>query len=63
MLTRLIFANVGVFTVIMTLRLLATFGVLDSGWVNGVFGLATSWNAEVLMHRPWSVITLSLIHI
>ena len=63
MLTRLIFANVGVFTVIMTLRLLTTFGALDSGWVNGVFGLATSWKADVLMYRPWSVITHMFVHV
>ena len=63
MLTRLIFANVGVFTVIMTLRLLTTFGALDGGWVNGVFGLATSWKADVLMYRPWSVITHMFVHV
>ena len=63
MLTRLIFTNVGVFTVIMTLRLLTTFGALDSGWLNGVFGLATSWKTDVLMHRPWSVFTHMFVHV
>ena len=63
MLTRLIFANVGVFTVIMTLRLLTTFGVLDIGWLNGVFGLAASWKADVLLCRPWSVITHMFVHV
>lgn len=63
MLTRLIFANVAVFTAIMTLRLLAKTGVLNASWVTGVFGLATSWDVEVLMHRPWSVITHMFVHV
>ena len=49
MLTRLIFANVGVFPLVMTLRLLAQVGVLDAEWSTGVFGLATSWDIAVLM--------------
>lgn len=63
MLTRLIFANVGVFTLVMTLRLLAQVGVLDAAWSNGVFGLATSWDVAVLMYRPWSVFTHMFVHV
>ncbi|HBP45966.1 MAG TPA: hypothetical protein DD635_08675, partial [Flavobacteriales bacterium] len=63
MLSRLIFANVGVFTLVMTLRLLTTFGALNSSWMNGVFGLAVSWDVDVLMYRPWSVITHMFVHV
>jgi membrane associated rhomboid family serine protease len=63
MLTRLIFANVGVFTAVMTFRLLAKTGALDAAWVKGVFGLATTWDVEVLLHRPWSVFTHMFVHV
>ena len=63
MLTRLIFANVGVFTAIMTLRLLTKTGALDASWVAGVFGLATTWDLPILMHRPWSVFTHMFVHV
>lgn len=63
MLTRLIFANVGVFTLVMTLRLLAKMGALNAVWSTGVFGLATSWDAGVLMFRPWSVFTHMFVHV
>ena len=56
MLTRLIFANVGVFTVIMTLRLL---NVRCVGQRIQVF---YTWKADA-MYRPWSVITHMFVHV
>jgi len=63
LLTRLIFVNVGVFTLILTLRLLGTLGVVDESNVIGVYGLATGWSGDVLIHRPWSVLTHMFVHV
>jgi len=63
LLTRLIFVNVGVFTLILTLRLLGTLGVIDESNVIGVYGLATGWRSDVLIQRPWSVLTHMFVHV
>lgn len=63
LLTRLIFVNVGVFTLILTLRLLGTLGVIDESSKIGVYGLATGWRSDVLIQRPWSVLTHMFVHV
>ncbi len=63
MLTRLVFVNVAMFTLVMTLRLLKKLGALDFESDSGVFGLATTWKAELLLMRPWSVLTHLFVHV
>ena len=61
MLTRLIFANVGVFTVVVTLRcsLVRRVGRRMGQWrIRQRFV-----EADVLMCRPWSVITHMFVHV
>ena len=62
MLTRLVFVNVAMFTLVMTLRLLKKLGAFDFESDSGVFGLATTWKAELLLMRPWSVLTHLFVH-
>ena len=65
MLTRLVWLNVVVFLVLMTLtlgdRLMggALSAVLPS---EGAWTLATSWRLETLASRPWSVLTHMFAH-
>jgi membrane associated rhomboid family serine protease len=63
LLTRLIFVNVGVFTLILTLRLLGTLGIINESNAIGVYGLATGWSGDVLVLRPWSVLTHMFVHV
>ncbi len=65
MLIRLIYVNLGVFVVLATLRL-----VLLMGWGGDLanfsraeaLGLATTWQLDRLIMRPWSVLTHMFVH-
>lgn len=65
MLIRLIYVNVGVFAVLATLRL-----VLLMGWGGELanfsraeaMGLATTWQLDQLIYRPWTVVTHMFVH-
>ena len=65
MLTRLVWLNVVVFLVLMTLTLgdrlmggaLSTVVPSEGAWT-----LATSWRLETLASRPWSVLTHMFAH-
>lgn len=61
---RLVVVNVAVFLVLTTLRLVVLLG-WESGDVleSSAFGLATSWKWEVLMARPWTVLTHMFAHL
>ena len=62
-LNRLIIFNVGVFVLLATLQLSSRMGFLELGFSRPeAFGLATSWNFEVLMARPWTVVTHMFVH-
>ena len=63
MLTRLVFVNVGVFTLLMTLRLLQKLKTIGPEADLGAFGLATTWKGELLIMRPWSVLTHMFVHV
>jgi membrane associated rhomboid family serine protease len=65
MLVRLIYVNVGVFAVLATLRL-----ILLMGWGGELanfsraeaMGLATTWQLDQLIFRPWTVLTHMFVH-
>tara|TARA_B110000285_G_C15136547_1_gene627332 strand:- start:2780 stop:3715 length:936 start_codon:yes stop_codon:yes gene_type:complete len=64
MLMRLLLINGGVFLIVTTLQLLTTLGFGQSSpWESGaVLGLATTWMPEILLRRPWTVITHMFVH-
>ena len=64
MLMRLLLINGGVFLLVTTLQLLTTLGFGQSSpWESGaVLGLATTWMPEILLRRPWTVITHMFVH-
>jgi membrane associated rhomboid family serine protease len=64
MLMRLLLINGGVFLVVTTLQLLTTLGFGQSSpWESGaVLGLATTWVPDLLLRRPWTVITHMFVH-
>ncbi|MDE0980150.1 MAG: rhomboid family intramembrane serine protease [Flavobacteriales bacterium] len=64
MLIRLVLINCGVFLIVTTLQLLATLGFGDSSPVesSAVLGLATTWIPDLLIRRPWTVITHMFVH-
>ena len=61
---RLLLINGGVFLLVTTLQLLTTLGFGQSSpWESGaVLGLATTWMPEILLRRPWTVITHMFVH-
>lgn len=64
MLVRLLLVNGGVFLMVTTLQLLTTLGFgKASPWESGaVLGLATTWVPDVLLRRPWTIITHMFVH-
>lgn len=62
MLSRLVLINVLTFLVILTLQLCGRLRLLPA-MDEGVFGLATTWNLQVLLARPWSMITHMFVHV
>lgn len=60
---RLVAVNVAVFFVLTTLRLAVLLGWSGGeAWKDSVFGLATSWRLELLLARPWTVLTHVFAH-
>lgn len=65
MLTRLIWVNAAVFLVVLTCSIVdrLTDGLVSSLIPSeGARGLATSWRFDVLVQRPWSIVTHMFTH-
>ena len=62
MVVRLILVNVAVYLLVATLGLLETLGIPLPN-PGGAFGLATSSDGAVLLHRPWSIVTHMFVHL
>ncbi|MDC1486029.1 rhomboid family intramembrane serine protease [Flavobacteriales bacterium] len=64
MLIRLLLVNCGVFLIVTTLQLLATLGFGQSSPVDAasVLGLATTWMPDLLVRRPWTIVTHMFVH-
>lgn len=65
MLMRLIYVNLAAFVLMSTIRLIFLLG-FEGGLDNLVraeaMGLATTWQLDVLMQRPWTVLTHMFVH-
>jgi hypothetical protein len=61
-LVRLILINVGVFVVVTTLQLLVALGGGQPFPLDQALGLATTWKPQLLMERPWTILTHMFVH-
>lgn len=61
-LVRLILVNAGVFVVMTTLQLLVTLSGGQPFPLDEALGLATTWNPQLLMERPWTILTHMFVH-